>query len=465
MPCNDCPELIPNPNEGCLKPVNADCITFNGEDIVCANVVSGQNLNQVIEQLASKDCDLQDQIDDIKQDILEVKNDIHNFTCEDLSGCSINSLLDVETSAISGDILVFDGVNWVNQELIFPEEFNCSSLSGCTLDNLGNVLEINSLSGDVLVYNGTNWINSQFTANNGLTKNSILNIELGGLLIKNTTILGGNYDLIFGTNTSIIDNLKAYTDTLNIRTRLISLNESDVNTQTQGFRYDMDLKSISIGTDVFSNFNSDNVFRIGDNITLTNTNIFLQSQGVFFGKNIVINSSAAYVLGSDIDISETIGVIIGDNINSSNLGGAFLIGTNIDYVAGGTGNQSLYVFGSEVEVTHNASVNQGNLVFNPTAVNIISSNTGSLNINDKIRVGEINKVWTTFNSSGYYLFTDLTDSSGWNTSTNVVKIMKDFIKIAESSGSVSEEEKGCIRYNGATDKFQGYTTTGWVDLH
>jgi hypothetical protein len=88
MPCNDCPELIPNPNEGCLQPITSECVTYNGEDVICATITSGQNLNQVIEQLATNDCDLQEQIED-------VINSLETFTCEDLSGCSINNLADV----------------------------------------------------------------------------------------------------------------------------------------------------------------------------------------------------------------------------------------------------------------------------------------------------------------------------------------------------------------------------------
>ena len=184
MPCNDCPELIPNPNEGCLQPITSECVTYNGEDVICATITSGQNLNQVIEQLATNDCDLQEQIED-------VINSLETFTCEDLSGCSINNLADVDVTPVSGESLVFNGTNWVNQTIVLPNEFSCESLSGCSLDDFSNVIETSSASGDVLIFNGTNWVNVEYdlllTANNGLTKSSS-NIELGGTLIKNTSI-------------------------------------------------------------------------------------------------------------------------------------------------------------------------------------------------------------------------------------------------------------------------------------
>ena len=221
MSCTDCPELIPNPNEGCLKPINTDCVTYNGEDIVCAEIVAGQNLNQIIEQLANNDCDLQEQIEDIVQDIEELSgnviniqnnleelsgsvqtqiNNIPSFTCEDLSGCSIDDLLDVDVSPISGDNLIFNGIKWINQTPQIIDSFNCSDLSGCTLDSIGNVIEISSNSGDVLINNGTNWVNqsfaSLFTANNGLTKTGS-NIKLGGILTENTIIDGDSNKLVF----------------------------------------------------------------------------------------------------------------------------------------------------------------------------------------------------------------------------------------------------------------------------
>jgi len=168
MPCPECPET---PDTGCLHPITTECVTYNGNDIDCANISSGQSLNQVIEQLANNDCDVQEQIEDIIQDIEELSgsvqtqiNNIPSFTCEDLSGCSIDDLLDVDVSPISGDNLIFNGIKWINQTPQIIDSFSCSDLSGCTLDSIGNVIEISSNSGDVLINNGTNWTNQSFTA-------------------------------------------------------------------------------------------------------------------------------------------------------------------------------------------------------------------------------------------------------------------------------------------------------------
>ena len=180
MPCNECPET---PDTGCLQPITTECVTYNGNDIDCADISSGQSLNQVIEQLADNDCDLQEQIEDIVQDIEELSgsvtilqedlvelsgsvqtqiDNIPSFTCQDLSGCSIDDLLDVDVSPVSGDGLIFNGIKWVNYtpENIIPYEFTCEELSGCTLDELSGIVITNSVSGDVLIFNGYQWSNS-----------------------------------------------------------------------------------------------------------------------------------------------------------------------------------------------------------------------------------------------------------------------------------------------------------------
>ena len=176
MPCPECPET---PDTGCLHPITTECVTYNGNDVDCANIASGQTLNQVIEQLANNDCDLQEQIEDIVQDIQELSgnvndlqdsleelsgsvqtqiNNIPSFTCEDLSGCSLDDLSDVDISPVSGDNLIFNGIKWVTYQ---PEDyqFTCEELSGCTLDELSGVTITNAVSGDVIIHNGSQFIN------------------------------------------------------------------------------------------------------------------------------------------------------------------------------------------------------------------------------------------------------------------------------------------------------------------
>ena len=183
MACNDCPELNPNPNEGCLQPINSSCVTYDGNDVDCADIASGQTISQVIETLANNDCGLQEQIEDVVADIEELSGNVNNlqddleelsgsvqtqinniptFTCQDLSGCSIDNLLDVDVSPVSGDSLIYNGIKWINYtpEDIIPYEFTCEELSGCTLDELSGVVITNPVSGDVLIFNGYQWSNS-----------------------------------------------------------------------------------------------------------------------------------------------------------------------------------------------------------------------------------------------------------------------------------------------------------------
>lgn len=209
MPCPECPET---PDTGCLQPITTECVTYNGNDIDCADISSGQSLNQVIEQLANNDCGLQEQIEDIVQDIEELSgsvqtqiNNIPIFSCEDLSGCSLDNLLDVDVSPISGDNLVFNGEKWTNYtpEDIIPYTFTCEELSGCSVDALNDVQISSPLSGDVLIYNTGKFKNYPLSslisvdASNGLTELSG-NVKLGGTLIENTEIdFDSSFDLTF----------------------------------------------------------------------------------------------------------------------------------------------------------------------------------------------------------------------------------------------------------------------------
>ena len=472
MPCNDCPELIPNPNEGCLQPITSECVTYNGEDVICATITSGQNLNQVIEQLATNDCDLQEQIED-------VINSLETFTCEDLSGCSINDLADVDVTPVSGESLVFNGTNWISQTIVLPNEFSCESLSGCSLNNLGNVVESSPTNGEVLVFNGTNWVNQIInpsnTADNGLTK-TLDNIQLGGDLIKNTTITGENFDLTLGTNASSIDKLKSYTDSVNIRSTLFSFNESDESTQTKGFRFETNKTSIAIGTDVFNNFNIEDCFRIGNNISISDTSILPNHtpKGTYIGKNInsvnsgisgIGNNGYGVAIGEDISLDFFIGTAIGKDISIDNAIGGFLLGTNINISGFGLGNQSTYVFGNKVDITYSINLPQSTLVFNPSNQNIKSSSTG-LAIQEKIKTNDSdNRIITVFNSDEYYFFTNIANDDGWAINSDLFKVTQNYIRVPKSNGTIIGEEEGCIRFNTSTSRYQGYVGGVWVDFH
>lgn len=224
MACNDCPELNPNPNEGCLQPINSSCVTYDGNDVDCADIASGQTISQVIETLANNDCELQEQIDDIKGDLQELSGVVltiedkiqelsgnqYEFSCEQLSECELNSLGNVDTNPVSGDSIIFNGEKWISYtpEQLEPYQFTCQELSGCSLDSLGNVIESSPLSGEVLIFNGTNWVNSSipvvknYSVQNGLNESPSETFKLGGSLLENTSF-DGNYDFYFGNKNYI----------------------------------------------------------------------------------------------------------------------------------------------------------------------------------------------------------------------------------------------------------------------
>ena len=291
MACNDCPELNPNPNEGCLQPINSSCVTYDGNDIDCAEIASGQTISQVIETLANNDCNLQEQIDDLKDDLQElsgvvqvIDNKIEElsgsqyvFDCSELSACSIDSLSDVDVSPVSGDSLIFNGEKWVNYtpEEVIPYLFNCSELSGCELDDLGNVIETSSVSGDILIKNNTHWISqplsSLITANNGLNKSSN-NIKLGGTLLEDTIIDNDSYDLTFEnvSKFGIFSGSATYTDATSFQTEhALSNPTSNLGHQTNILGTQLTLSSYNL-TNGKTLINSLflNKFTIGSNVTI-----------------------------------------------------------------------------------------------------------------------------------------------------------------------------------------------------
>lgn len=469
MPDENCPkpcnELSPEPDMGCLNPIFSSCVFYNGEDILCSEIISGQNISEIIEQLGSKDCELQEQI-----------NLLENFACEDLNTCSINDLGDVSTNPSIGDLLIFNGTHWVNGSISIPNAFNCSDLLGCSLNDLGNVLETTPIAGDILVFDGTNWVNqtisSPVTADNGLTK-TLDNIQLGGDLIKDTFITGENFNLTLGTNTSSVDKLNAYTNSLNIRSTLFSLNESDETTQTKGFRFETNKTSIAIGTDVFNNFNIEDCFRIGNNITIVDSILLpdTEPKGIYIGKNINnINSGIGVngfgiALGEDIDLNVFVGAAIGKNISAVNFVGGFLLGTSIDLSGFGSSAQAAFVFGNNTSINYATSIQQSTLVFNPSSADIISSSTG-IGTKEKIKTDDIaNKIITVFNSDEYYFFTNISNDDGWMVNNDLFKITQKYIRVPRSTGSPLDVEEGCIRFNSNTLKYQGYVGGSWVDFH
>jgi len=438
MACNDCPELNPNPNEGCLQPINSSCVTYDGNDIDCAEIASGQTISQVIETLANNDCNLQEQIDDLKDDLQE------------LSG--VVQVIDNKIEELSGSQYVFD----------------CSELSACSLNSLGDVNVSSPLNGQVLTYQGNKWISSSIptsptiTSDNGITK-TLNNFQLGGLLTQNTVINGGNFDLSIGASDNKLNHLYGRSTVLDLSSDIISLNTSTEPTQTEGLRYLKLNGNISIGKNVFNAINTyTGNNRIGNNITINKTGL-LDPLGFFIGGDISIDSSICYAMGSNMNLSNFFGVSIGTNNNASGFIGGTMLGSNLEIQGGSTGNQSAFVYGSNVSLTFASLIQQSSLVFNPTNRLIKSSSIGN-GTDEKIRVDVVNEFITTFNASDYYFFTDVNNTDGWNVNTSLVRFNKNFIKISQSSGNVAEQKSGCIRYNQSLNKMQVFTGSSWETI-
>jgi hypothetical protein len=460
MACNDCPELIENPNIGCLEDLNTECITYTGEDISCADIFIGQSLNEIIENLANKDCALQEAIDNIEI-----------FSCGNLSSCSISDLGDVNSNIPNiGDILVFDGISWINSS---QNLFSCGDLSTCSINDLGDV-NVSPSDGQILSWNeSTNeWIATNpsisniYTAINGISEFPSGVFRLGGNLVSNTIISGENFNFHLGTDISIIDLFSIKSNILDATANIISLNTTNSTTQNKGFRYVDSYNTIGIGENVFNNFSIEST-RIGKNISVQNTNPLLVSNGTFIGNDIDVKSSALLGLGDNLDLSEFLGVAIGKEITASNFVGGVLLGKNLKTKGGGTLNQSSCVFGFNVDIEYAPLIPQSSLVFNPTSELIKSSTTGLLT-GEKIKVDDAtNRIITVFNADEYYFFTNIANEDGYAVNNDLVKMTRHYIRVPKSFGIPSDAENGCIRYNPNTNKYQGYleNTNNWVDFH
>ena len=168
-------------------------------------------------------------------------------------------------------------------------------------------------------------------------------------------------------------------------------------------------------------------------------------------------------MGSNMNLSNFFGVSIGTNNNASGFIGGTMLGSNLEIQGGSTGNQSAFVYGSNVSLTFASLIQQSSLVFNPTNRLIKSSSIGN-GTDEKIRVDVVNGFITTFNASDYYFFTDVNNTDGWNVNTSLVRFNKNFIKISQSSGNVAEQKSGCIRYNQSLNKMQVFTGSSWETI-
>ena len=118
MACNDCPELIPNPNEGCLKPILSSCVTFDGEGNLCVDTTEGQNLNQIIQKLSDLVC--------------EAKNS--NW----LNNLNVSCLVDFPTLGTTQEKYQYI----IDNQCSLQEQINTIILNSTTIANVGGGAEI-----------------------------------------------------------------------------------------------------------------------------------------------------------------------------------------------------------------------------------------------------------------------------------------------------------------------------------
>lgn len=454
-----CPDLLDKPeNLGCLENINSDCILYSGEDVDCFGMTKGDNLSEILKNMTLELCNIDN-----------ILNNLTNFNCSQLSNCSIANLGDVAFNNLNaGQYLKWTGVKWINSDLVVPPSFSCNDLATCSLNSLGDVNVSSPLNGQVLTYQGNKWISSSIptsptiTSDNGITK-TLNNFQLGGLLTQNTVINGGNFDLSIGASANKLNHLYGRSTVLDLSSDIISLNTSTEPTQTEGLRYLKLNGNISIGKNVFNAINTyigNN--RIGNNITINKTGL-LDPLGFFIGGDISIDSSICYAMGSNMNLSNFFGVSVGTNNKASGFIGGTMLGSDLEIQGGSTGNQSAFVYGSNVSLTFASLIQQSSLVFNPTNRLIKSSSIGN-GTDEKIRVDVVNGFITTFNASDYYFFTDVNDTDGWNVNNSLVRFNKNFIKISQSSGNVAEQKSGCIRYNQSLNKMQVFTGSSWETI-
>jgi len=90
-----------------------------------------------------------------RQQVESLKVDIDNVLARlkvDTLAAGIGELGDVViTSVATGELLAFDGTNWINQTLAELD---------IDIQDLGNVIVTSVAAGEVLKFNGTNWVNN-----------------------------------------------------------------------------------------------------------------------------------------------------------------------------------------------------------------------------------------------------------------------------------------------------------------
>lgn len=122
----------------------------------------------------------------------------------------------------------WDGTKWQQiitlDDLVVSTGFGAPTNTNPSNPSAGNIY-VDETTGELYTFNGTSWINNT-TANNGLTFTTDAGIQLGGTLIKPTTITTTN------TNTLAVEGLEQAIDINDIAIMAIDKNTNVVRTTT-----------------------------------------------------------------------------------------------------------------------------------------------------------------------------------------------------------------------------------------
>lgn len=207
--CGDCDCNCEEPEymtDGCYFTQNTDCTTYNGSDLSCPGVETGDTLTSVLQSLATY----------TKNTFTRLTSDSLVITATD-DTCDDKAVIELVPSTDADNILVLgtDGLPYVpapgdpgvSPTLVATDSSSIDFTTSGTLGhNLTASVKISTSSNNALVVNGTGlYVNGAafevpLTFNNGITRTSNT-VQLGGTLIKDTVISLAGFDFnINGTD-------------------------------------------------------------------------------------------------------------------------------------------------------------------------------------------------------------------------------------------------------------------------
>jgi hypothetical protein len=291
---------------------------------------------------------------------------------------TLNNLNDVVISDVStGNILVYNGTNWVNDvsftgdltgnastataldtsRNIAGVPFNGTSDIDITLNNLNDVVISSVTQDNILVYNGTNWVNDvSFTGN--VTGNLNGNIEntTGNLKISSADIsLNATNDIQMNSNDDIIMNATRNINMDNGRSK-IKFNNSNGDIEidvSQNLVMVPDNGIIDLSGHTFARKNVIQQGMIIDYVT-TGGSHDLSTNDILFGFTHICSSGSAMTLTVP-SLSDVLSAVDANTgISSLSTGTVF----PLSYIVNNSGNKDITVDTSDTSITiYNGTIN------------------------------------------------------------------------------------------------------------